>query len=334
MSATKSVAFVVVWWILVLGASFALAQDAIQFDVPVVVEACKVPSELDGSNERLIEVVVPVSTLITGQDRDSIKEFNFQVHWNRNVYPLVDYAPRTQMQSSVEGLITVEERQEKNSNLGFHATGSLTDVLNANANVGTSQKRSETLRFNQIPDQEILVASGTIQRGTGAFFRFHPSKQFTLEGGRDLIVTFRVPMNWRGGVLRVACSAEGKRKLFAGLTEPVTASKNFVVPVYLKGDDQARQIAIEYVQSELNLRRSWATYRNRVDQANDNFLTKLENTLSGRTDFGVPGTWATDLIESGADRALVKYQRALPANVRELATDFSNSRNTLYRLSQ
>lgn len=326
--------FVLAWWILVLGASYALAEQSIQFDVPVVVEACKVPSELEHSNERLVEIVIPVSTLISRQDRDAIKEFNFQVHWNRNVYPLVDYAPRTQMQTDIEGLIAVEEQRERNSNLGFHASGNVDRVVNLNANAGTNQSKSETLRFDRIPEQEILVASGTIHRGTGAFFRFHPSKQFTLEGGRDLIVTFRVPMNWRGGVLRVVCSAEGKRKLFAGLTEPVGAQKTFIVPTYLKGDDQARRTAIEYVQSELELRRSWANYRRKIDSANDNFLTKFENALGGGKDYSVPAGWANELIESGADGALVEYERALPATLRQLANDFASNRNSLYELSR
>lgn len=334
MSATRSIVFVLAWWILVLGASYALAEQSIQFDVPVVVEACKIPSELEPSNERLVEIVIPVSTLISGQDRDAIKEFNFQIHWNRNVYPLVDYAPRTQMQSDIQGLIAVEEQRERKSNLGFHANGSVENIVDLNANAGTSHSKSETLRFDRIPEQEILVASGTIHRGTGAFFRFHPSKQFTLEGGRDLIVTFRVPLNWRGGVLRVVCSAEGKRKLFAGLTEPVNATKTFIVPTYLKGDDQARRTAIEYVQSELELRRSWANYRHKIDTANDNLLAKFENALGGGADHSVPAGWVNDLIESGADRPLIDYERALPASLRRQANDFAGSRNSLYQLSR
>lgn len=334
MSTTRSVVFVLAWWILVLGASYALAEQTIQFDVPVVVEACEIPSELDSFNERLVEIVIPVSTLISGKDRDAVKEFNFQVHWNRNVYPLIDYAPRTQMQSDIEGLIAVEKQKERTTNLGFSANGRIENVVNLNANAGGSQSNSETLRFDRIPEQEILVASGTIHRGTGAFFRFHPSKQFTLEGGRDLIVTFRVPMNWRGGVLRVVCSAEGKRKLFAGLTEPISATKTFIVPTYLKGDDQARRTAIEYVQRELELRRSWASYRHKIDAANDNLFAKVENALGSAKDYSVPAGWATELIESGADRALIEYERALPASLRRLANDFSSSRNSLYDLSR
>lgn len=334
MSATRCFVFVLFWWVLVLGASAVLAQDSIQFDVPVLVEACKVPSELEQSNERLVEVVIPVSTMIAGKDRDAVREFNFQIHWNRNVYPLVDYAPRTQMQSDIHGLIAVEKRREHNSNLGVNANGSIEKVVNVNGNAGTSQSRSETLRFDRMPEQEILVASGTIHRGTGAFFRFHPSKQFTLEGGRDLIVTFRVPQSWRGGVLRVVCAAEGKRKVFAGLTEPVRAKRTFIVPTYLKGDDQARQVAIEYVQSELELRRSWANYRHKVDSNNENLLAKLEKSLSGKEDYSVPAGWANELIESGVDRVLVRHQRALPATLRQLATDFSSNRDSLYQLSR
>lgn len=334
MSAARSVALVLVWWFLVLGASVALAEEPIQFDVPVVVEACKVPSELDESQERLIEIVIPVSTLISGRDRDLVNEFNFQVHWNRNVYPLVDYAPRTQMQSDVQGLIAVEKQHDRSTSFGVNGNGQVENLVNLKANIGASERNSETLRFDRIPDQEILVASGTIHRGTGAFFRFHPSKHVSLEGGRDLIVTFRVPTHWRGGVLRVVCSAEGRRKVFAGLTEPVNAARTFIVPTYLKGDDQARQTAIEYVQSELELRRSWASYRSKVDAASDNLMTRFEKALGQKKDYSVPAGWASELIESGGDRALARYERALPASLRQLANNFSNTRNSLYALSR
>lgn len=335
MVATQRVAFVVFWWLCVVGVSCALAEEKIQFDVPVLVEACEIPSELDSTYERVVEVVIPVSTLISGLDRDAIDEFHFQVHWNRNVYPLVDYGPRTQLQSDINGLIAVEQHQERSNEFGIRATGSVERTVSVNGNAGANQRKSETYRYERIPDQEILIASGTIHRGTGAFFRFHPSKQFALEGGRDLVVAFRVPMNWRGGVLRVACAAQGRRKIFAGITEPISESKTFIVPTYLKGDDQARRIAIEYVQSELQLRRTWSEYRSQLPPKSDDILSKLENAFSRKSrEPKLPVQWASELIESGGDGALVHYQRNLPELVRESATEFARSRQSLYQLSR
>ena len=119
--ASRYFAFVVFWWSLVLLTSFAIANDEVQFDVPVVVEASKVPSPLDESNEQVIKIVVPVSTIVNADDV-KLNGFNFNVHWNRNIYPLVDYAPRTTTQSNVDGTITVVQNQEQATNFGLNSS--------------------------------------------------------------------------------------------------------------------------------------------------------------------------------------------------------------------
>ena len=333
--ASRYVAFVIFWWSLVLITSFAIANDEIQFDVPVLVEARKVPSPLDGLNEQLIEIVVPVSTVVN-DNKIKLDGFNFDVHWNRNVYPLVDYSPRTQMHTNVDGTISVEQNREQSTNFGLNSAITAETFGTVGGNLGSNWKDGQTLRFQRIPKQMLLVSSGTIHRGTGAFFRFYPSDQLTLEGGRELAVTFRVPSTWRGGVLRVVCSASGSRTTFGGFGEPVNATKTFVVPTCLKSDEEARQVAIQYIQNEIELRRDWASYRERLEAARPkDLLSKIETALSGtpKNDF-VPSSWATELIESGTDTVLVRHQRGLPAEIRNSAIEFSNSRSELYSLSR
>lgn len=333
--ASRYFAFVVFWWSLVLLTSFAIANDEVQFDVPVVVEASKVPSPLDESNEQVIKIVVPVSTIVNADDI-KLNGFNFNVHWNRNIYPLVDYAPRTTTQSNVDGTITVVQNQEQATNFGLNSSVTAETLGTVGGNLGSNWKNEQTLRFQRKPKQVLLVASGTIQRGTGAFFRFFPNDQLTLEGGRDLSVTFRVPATWRGGVLRVVCSASGTRSVFVGVGEPVNVTQTFVVPTCLKGDEEAREIAIQYVQNEIELRRDWTGYRERLEATKPkDLLSRIETAFSRKpkNEF-LAANWATDLIESGTDRVLVRNQRGLPVGVRQSAIEFVNSRSRLYSLSR
>ena len=333
--AVRYVVFVVVWWSLVVMTSFAIANDEIRFDVPVLVEASKVPSPLDEANERLVEISIPVSTLVI-DDKVALRGFNFDVHWNRNIYPLVNYAPKTSTQTEIDGNISVEQNQERSVDVGLNSSASVAPFGTLTGNASTRSRNAQTLRFKKIPEHQLLVASGTIQRGTGAFFRFYPSKQFTLEGGRELSVTFRVPQTWRGGVMRVVCSADGSRTVFAGIREPVSVTRTFIVPTYLKGDEEARQIAVSYAQNEIALRRDWTGYRERLEAARPtDLLSKIETALAGNPkDQFLDAGWATELIESGTDRLLVRHQRGLPELVRESAVEFVESRQMLYSLSR
>ena len=105
--------------------------------------------------------------------------------------------------------------------------------MTGSAKADLSQRTGSKLRYQEVPQHEVLVASGTVQRGTGAFFRFHPSKRETLEGGRDLMVAYRVPVNWRGGLLKIECRANGSRKVIGAWRDPIEESRSFIVPLSL-----------------------------------------------------------------------------------------------------
>ena len=244
--------------------------EAVEFDVPAVCPARLVLPEpsrnqddkskvlrpvLHTGGEALVELVVPVTTRVKDSKKCRMSQFRFEIFWNRNVYPLVDYGPRTITGSSIEGLVSVEKREEKNASLGLNLNGQFNNLINASVNGNLQNKNGILRRYEEVPEHEIFVASGTIQRGTGAFFRFHPNRIATLEGGRDLMVAYRVPHSWRGGLIQVDCHGEGKRKYFAGLSESIESQRSFVMPVFLDGDVEAREIAFAYVRAEQDLRR-------------------------------------------------------------------------------
>ena len=310
-------------------------EPVVQFDVPALLEIREVGFS-DGlrSNESLqktIEIIIPVTAEVVSNDRENIDEFRFDVYWNRNVYPLADYAPKTRTVSGIEGLVSVETTAERKAAIGIDFGTVNQGVVSGSAKADLSNRNGTKLRYLEVPEHDVLVASGTIQRGTGAFFRFHPSKRETLEGGRDLIVAYRVRRSWRGGVIKIECHAKGHRKIVGSWNEPFEESRVFVVPVFLEGDDQARRAAVDFVQSEQGLRQA---IRKREIRSDQNILNVF--SLSPRLYYtsSLPSQWVDHLIESGRDDYLERYRSKLSGEIVKAADRFAFARQELFRLSR
>ncbi len=306
----------------------------ISFDAPALIAVQEVLLEEDLAGiEKTIEVIVPISSEIQLADRQNIREFRFDVSWNREVFPIVDYGPKTKTFSDIEGLVNVESSSDKRGSVGFNLSGAV-DPINTSAKLDASSSNSQRESYQRIPNHEVLVASGTVSRGTGAFFRFHPSKIETLEGGRDLIVAFRVPRDWRAGLLQVQCRAVGERRIVGAWKEPLEFGRSFIVPIYLEGDDQGRRSATEFVRSEQTLRKSWTRSR-----SNRSGSELWPHPIFGNSPFksnanSIPEQWVHLLIQSGDDAYLEKYQRQLPQEVAVDAGKFVQARKNLLQLNR
>ena len=311
------------------------ADDDVRFDVPAIIPAREMI--IDGAvmttAEKLIEVVIPVSTQIDADLRGAIDEFRFDVFWNRSAVAVVEYGPKTRTVSDIEGLISIEKRKDKNSSLGLSLKSGYQDMVTGTLQGQLANKTGSTYRYSEVPQHEILVASGTIKRGTGTFFRFHPSKRETLEGGRDLVVAYRVPASWRGGILQVECRAVGEKKLIGPWGDSIKIGRSFVMPVYLEGDDQAREIAIEFAKSQQTLNTRWKQQLQRRGRGGG-FKHEIEALFGGGATGGVPDEWTQYLIQTGDDRVYDRYQRDLSESVRTAATQFIELRRQLVSLTR
>jgi len=309
--------------------------DWVQFDVPALLAAREVPCDPTDADPmlRTIAVIVPVSSEIRPDHAVRPSSFRFDVYWNRNAFPMVDYAPRTQTVSDIAGTISIDRFTEKNSNLGLNLNGTLPGVGNGAGRAEYIGRQGEKVRYDEIPQHEILIAAGTLKRGTGAYFRFHPSRAETLEGGRELKLMFQVPLSWRGGVLQVECQAAGSRKSFAW-NEPVESKRSFVVPIYLENDEEALQTAMEFAQREQRLRQSWQNYRQQSSQGQS--AGPLEAIFAQPRSKGkvkIPDDWVHVLIQV-SDNPLERYRAALPAELADAATEFVQSRANLLKISR
>lgn len=324
----------VILWCGVPPVAFA-GDPTVRFDVPAIISVQEIEFA-DGhstdSSLKTIELVIPVTSEIVSGSRGDIDEFRFDVYWNLNVYPLADYSPKTQTVSDIEGLISVQKSQDKRAGIGINLSSGYHDVVSGQAKVDASQQSATQLSYQEVPQHEVLVASGTIQRSTGAFFRFHPSKRETLEGGRDLVVVYRVPQSWRGGVITVQCRAEGHRKIIGSWRDEFEESRAFVLPIYLEGDDQARQAAEDFVRSEQGLRKNWQRHLQRKNSTNAGLLSLAPRPIT--IESPLPKMWVHYLIQSGNDDYLTRYRSSLPDNVAVAADRFVAARHDLFAFSR
>ena len=303
-------------------ADLSLAQKNIEFDVPAIASAHEV-SPAPFAGDKLIEIVLPISTASNSKYRANIDEFRFDVSWNGSIYTIFDYGPKTQTVSGIEGLKTVEQNAARNASLNLNFSSKPFELSSANivSDIGANNSKRET--YQEIPQQEVLVASGTIDRGTGAFFRFHQSRTNTLEGSRDLVLAYRVPADWQNGILKVECRASGNRRIAGLWKEPFEIGRSFIVPIYLEENSSAQKLAIDFATAEQELRKAWLAFE--IEMSNANPL----QLLFTKTNSQLPENWPHLLIQSGDDRYLSEFKGYLTQEVAVSAGKFVQARNSL-----
>ncbi len=247
----------------------AANDGCVRFDTPSNVMACDVtPPEMlfENPDQRLIQLIIPISTRIGCPQNEPVMQMQIEIKSVGGNSLIIDYAPRTSLFTNIEGPIAVESRKETNVSLGIDASGSIADSVKLNAKAGTGQTNGYSENYQKIPDQQLLLASGTLERGRGVYFKFNQSPQTTLEGGHELSITIRVPTSWRGGMMRIDCNATGSRSGLFGHKDDVKAGNaSFVIATWLKGDLEAQSIVDRYADIESRFRQgasSWQRHQN------------------------------------------------------------------------
>ena len=308
-------------------------EGCVSFDVPATLASCDVSTDESlVNNQRLVEIVFPVTTLVGCRSDQRVLEMMIQVRGLGAGLQVVDYGPRTQLYSEVEGSVEVENRQDRNSQIGLNASGNAAKLVNidAKANLGSSQ--GSTQRYQQIPAQKLLLASGTISRGSGAYFKFRHTPQTTLEGGHEITLTLRVPKHWRGGMLRVDCVATGKEKNIWGETDFRAGHGSFVVATWLQGDFEAQQLVQRYSQLESRLQ-SWSKTRQPQSTSRRN-QGLLAGWVGSNHQAVVSNDWVKRiaLLDSRSIEAKVKPR--LPKELQLTADQFLASRRSVLQLAR
>lgn len=330
--------FVVVWAGIMAAAGVPAGagfgdQGCVRFDAPVSVAACDTGPAEAGSTDpafRLVRLDIPVSTRVTSDARRDLLQMQIELRTAGSGVQVIDYAPRTTLYSDIDGPVSVQQGEESSRNLGLDIGGSLVETVKLGATVGGGTSRNQTESFQRIPEQKLLLASGSSHRGSGVYFKFRASPQTTLEGGHELSITLRVPRSWRGGIVRVDCTASGTAAGMLGRVEPFLAgTESFLVATWLEGDDRARAIVSRYCEVEARLRHVAAS-EERQRAADGPGLIPWPGTSSRN----LPAGWSGQLPLVDSRSIQSRIRPHLSPQMQEVTDQFLASRSRVLQLAR
>ena len=157
---------------LALSGRLLAGEPAVVFDVPAMLPVHEliqvgVPPV---THSKIVEIVIPVTVEISPSDREHISEFRFDVSWNGHAFPIEDYGPKSQTDSHIDGTINVDRSDESSVGVGLNGHSDKLEVATLTGNADLSKRSSARQSYKEIPQHHPVIASGTIKRGTGAFF--------------------------------------------------------------------------------------------------------------------------------------------------------------------
>lgn len=269
-----------------VGAQAAVPQ--LEFDTSYTVECRDVtPCEFAARypDSRIIEAKFRVSTWFTTGREADLDELIVEITSPNQALPVVDFMPRTELDTDIAGAIEVVESDEKtsNTNAGLGGTvgveyGIVKAQASPSAGGGKTHLSSTKETYKRLPPKQLLLASGTINRGHGVFFKLKPSPQGALEGVREFACLFLVPREWRGQAVQVTCSAMATKKNYFSSSTERCGSGTFYVGLFIEGDIVARATVEELAkaqgrkaagdaQARASGETSWTTFKPLVNQA-------------------------------------------------------------------
>ena len=315
------------------GISMASAETRVQFDVSRFVACRNVTADefaRANGDEKLIQARLQVSALVFQGQAEHISECLYRFENPTDTLQpsgaaqVVDYLPRTTMDSNVAGNIRVQRSNEGDKQLSLNVGG---NVELAHGSLGASRSKStrSALEYELLPPQEMVAAVGTTGRGTGVYFKLHRTPQISLEGSRDFVITLRVPANWRGGHLRAACQAMQR----SGDLAQTIGSGAFVIPLYLDGDADAKQRAQALSGAENRL---YALARRHGEEIRRRSQPTIVHELA-LADPRIPQTWLYDVLQNAVGHGRhFSFERHLPDSLRQAINEYRLAKQQLSSL--
>jgi len=248
----------------------------------------------------------------------------------RDASPIVDYSPRTELQSDFAGPIAIHNKQEKDDAVRLGVDAVYPPLGGATLSADEKVSKSDSTQFQRQPPMQAVVASGTTDRGRGVYFKLRWTAQQVLEGEKQFRISIAVPPTWRGGLVDVRVIAHGReRQLFGPPKLDTIASSRFVVAVHRQDDHEAASIARRLA----DLDRQLASYAGRVSNGGGALSELFQRVFTPESKPQLPGRWYERLTRDSADPYFDKQIRALPMPVRVAVLDYDEANRKLKQLS-
>lgn len=308
------------------------AAELVTFDVPRTVDFQPVAGGPWGpapTGMADFEMCMPVSTLV--RETAHVDELFLRIDFPMGFVEIVDYLPRTAMETNVAGKISVEQRSENGQTVGLSASGAYDKLITGNATAGVNSKDSLAVKYDLLPPLELVTATGTLHRRSAAYFKFKASSRGTLEGERKVVLVLRAPLAWRAGYAVVTCRAEGKRTNVPPLEDPRWhTQRSFLVAVYRRGDAQAQAVARQFSVSEQQLVASAGSVSSQVGRLSSRTSLYRLAAWFDLADPKVPPDWLDKIIWLPPDADVPTFVRHLPEETRKAIEQFLKAKQQLY----
>jgi hypothetical protein len=317
--------------LLVLAATFAWADDhdpKVRFDAPAFIEGRQVSLTQFESlhpQEKIVEFSWEISADFGLSGNRDLTAIILRLHTSEPDVTIVEYCPRSVLDSPIEGPIEIEREKETSSNLGFQANTASAMSWGANASAGVSGKNAQSVRFQQKPPQSLLVSSSLIDRGTGLLVKFRKTEQNPLEGAHPIRLTLRMPAGWRTGFLRLELEAISQKESRWSSSSVQSLGKNtFLIPILMEGDEDARQQLRQIRQSENALRAAVSSRLKR--QKPETLWDEISIWPKSASSSAIDSKWLEQIF-STIPRSVESEASRLPRELAIPLKDYSRARN-------
>lgn len=255
------------------------------FDLPLTVECRDVtPKDYEDSyRKKVFEAVFKISPQLLAGDEKDLKRLHYEISTEQQM-PIVSYLPNSEVASDVAGNIAIKT-SDRHGQLLVHY------FFTPAAGDGRLQGdlESSQAQYMLLAPRQLLLATGTIQRGCGVYYDLKPSTQDTLQKQREYACLFEVPAAWRADYAAVSCRARGMKRNLVGAAEVNCGNGMLAVGLYKQNDGEARALAEELARKQqVYLKRltqetgAALERKNRVDLL-AGFLGGLDRVINNRS---------------------------------------------------
>ncbi|MEX2186271.1 MAG: hypothetical protein WD875_05740 [Pirellulales bacterium] len=256
-AAVRKTALAMVLALLPAATSVAATPD-VEFDVASLVAADDVTTDAFRAarpGEKLVAVRMELSSLVRRGDAADLTDVLYRVEGLDHDTFVIDYAPKTTFAPLANGAVAVERDSGEKASINASVKGRYLPLAEADAGYTKNVDEQTRLRYEMPTPHEVVVTSGSWQRRHGVFVKLRASRRGSLEGAKAVVITFAVPQNWRGGLMRIEAEARSATGGVLGGGDSIVCGKaSYLAGVYLTGDLKVRDAVEVLISAE----KAWA----------------------------------------------------------------------------
>lgn len=252
--AWRKVGFVVAAWTVfsTLGTAVRAADTKVAF-IPSKIECQDVTPHKCAAvhtTMKVIEAKFRISASFLDGGEDSTVDFVYMLSSPGMRLKVLDFLPNTTLESTTaeDQIEVVDSTESSDATSGEAKVGY--GVLGLTAGKSFNNKRTESNKYKRVAPKNLVLASGTTNRGHGVFYKLRPSRDASLEGAKEFTFLAMVPKTWRGDWCSVVCCARANKRSVTSTSVAISGIEHAHVGLFLAGDTEASQLSDSLTQTQ------------------------------------------------------------------------------------